>query len=202
MTDDSGCHARPILTAICDPTHQRWPMTNDPSPHQPETEFTGSKLLPTDPLVVIGWREWVGLPELKVRHVKAKIDTGARSSSLHAFDMETYFENDVERVRFSIHPVQRRDDLHIEADVPILERRHVRSSNGNVSERIVIRTALEILRRRVMVDLTLANRDSMGFRMLVGREAIRNRFLVDSAASFLAGRRRRKRPNGTQPPLK
>ena len=65
----------------------------------------------------------------------------------------------------------------------------------------MIRTALEILRRRVMVDLTLANRDSMGFRMLVGREAIRNRFLVDSAASFLAGRRRRKRPNGTEPPL-
>lgn len=177
-------------------------MTNDPSPRQPEKEFPGSKLLPTDPLVVIGWREWVGLPELKVRHVKAKIDTGARSSSLHAFDMETYFENDVERVRFSIHPVQRRDDLHIEADVPILERRHVRSSNGNVSERIVIRTALEILRRRVMVDLTLANRDSMGFRMLVGREAIRNRFLVDSAASFLAGRKRRRRPSGSEPPSK
>ncbi|WDQ18663.1 ATP-dependent zinc protease family protein [Rhodopirellula sp. P2] len=177
-------------------------MTNDPSRNQPSTESTGSKLLPTDPLVVIGWREWVGLPELKVRHVKAKIDTGARSSSLHAFDVDTYFDQDVERVRFSIHPVQQRDDLHIEADVPILERRHIRSSNGNVSERIVIRTPLEILRRRVMVDLTLANRDSMGFRMLVGREAIRNRFLVDCGASFLAGRRKRKRSGGTEPPQK
>ncbi|MCC9644850.1 RimK/LysX family protein [Rhodopirellula sp. JC740] len=172
-------------------------MTNDPSHDAEDTPTTRSKLLPTDPLVVIGWREWVGLPELKVRHVKAKIDTGARSSSLHAFDVETYFDGDIERVRFSIHPVQKRDDVHVEADVPILERRHVRSSNGETSERIVIRTSLEILRRRIMVDLTLANRDSMGFRMLVGREAIRNRFLVDSAASFLAGRRKRKRPAGS-----
>lgn len=150
---------------------------------------------------VIGWREWVGLPELRVRNIKAKIDTGARSSSLHAFDVETYFNGDVERVRFSIHPAQNRDDVHIEADVPILERRHVRSSNGDVAERIVIRTFLEILRRRVQVDLTLANRDAMGFRMLVGREAIRTRFLVDSSASFLAGRRKRKRGGkGMAPP--
>ncbi|TWT66194.1 ATP-dependent zinc protease family protein [Allorhodopirellula solitaria] len=142
-----------------------------------------------DPMFIIGWREWVGLPELGVAHVKAKIDTGARSSSIHAFDVETYVEDDVERVRFSIHPVQNRDDIFVNADVPILERRHVRSSNGEVSERIVIRTPLAILQRQVLVDLTLANRDAMGFRMLVGREAIRRRFLVDPAASFLAGRR-------------
>lgn len=142
---------------------------------------------------VIGWREWVALPGLNVRMVKAKIDTGARSSSLHAFDMETYHENGIERVRFSIHPVQNRDDIFINADVPILERRHVKSSNGEVSERIVIRTELILLRQKMQVDLTLANRDAMGFRMLVGREAIRTRFLVDSGGSFLAGRIRRKK---------
>ncbi len=144
-----------------------------------------------EPMFIIGWREWVGLPELGVGRVKAKIDTGARSSSIHAFDVETYVDNEVERVRFSIHPVQNRDDVFVNTDVPILERRHVRSSNGEVSERIVIRTHLEILKRRILVDLTLANRDAMGFRMLVGREAIRKRFLVDPAASFLAGRRHR-----------
>ena len=144
-------------------------------------------------LKIIGWREWVSLPELDVPRIKAKIDTGARSSSLHAFDVETYTADDVERVRFSIHPVQTRDDLFINADVPILERRHVRSSNGEVSERIVIRTELTLLGTQTHVDLTLANRDAMGFRMLVGREAIRTRFLVDSGASFLAGRIRRKK---------
>ncbi|TWU15233.1 ATP-dependent zinc protease family protein [Allorhodopirellula heiligendammensis] len=146
-----------------------------------------------EPMFIIGWREWVGLPELGVGRVKAKIDTGARSSSIHAFDVETYVENEVERVRFSIHPVQNRDDVFVNADVPILERRHVRSSNGDVAERIVIRTPLAILQRRIMVDLTLANRDAMGFRMLVGREAVRKRFLVDPAASFLAGRRHRRK---------
>lgn len=142
---------------------------------------------------VIGWREWVSLPGLNVRKIKAKIDTGARSSSLHAFDVETYHENEIERVRFSIHPMQTRDDIFINADVPILERRLVKSSNGEVSERIVIRTKLLILGQQMQVDLTLANRDAMGFRMLVGREAIRTRFLVDSGGSFLAGRLSRKK---------
>ncbi|SMP53908.1 Uncharacterized conserved protein [Neorhodopirellula lusitana] len=144
-------------------------------------------------LKVIGWREWVALPGLNVRRIKAKIDTGARSSSIHAFDVEPYIGEGVERVRFSIHPAQSRDDYVVNADVPILERRHVRSSNGEVSERIVILTELVILGRSMQVDLTLANRDAMGFRMLVGREAIRRRFLVDPSASFMAGRIHRKK---------
>jgi len=165
-----------------------------PNPAAPNSAATGDPVVgESQPMFVIGWREWVGLPGLDVRRIKAKIDTGARSSSIHAFDVETYMSADGERVRFSIHPIQTRDDIFINADVPILERRHVRSSNGEVSERIVIRTPLEILQRRVLVDLTLANRDAMGFRMLVGREAIRSRFLVDPAASFLAGRRHRRK---------
>lgn len=150
---------------------------------------------PTDDaaLQVIGWREWVGLPDLHVKRIKAKVDTGARSSSIHAFDVETYRSGQIERVHFRIHPVQFRDDFVVEADAAILERRHIRSSNGEVSERIVIRTQLEIQRRRMWVDLTLANRDTMGFRMLIGREAIRGRYLVDPSASYRAGTRRRKR---------
>ena len=148
---------------------------------------------PTDPLLVIGWREWVALPMLHVPTIKAKIDTGARSSSIHAFDVETFFDSGQEYVRFSIHPAQNRDRPVIEAVAPILERRHVRSSNGEANERIVIRTDLRLLGETFPIDLTLANRDAMGFRMLVGREALRGRFLIDSDRSYLAGRRKRRR---------
>lgn len=128
-----------------------------------------------------------------MRRIKAKIDTGARSSSIHAFDVETYFQGDVERVRFSIHPYQANDEIVIHADSAILARREIRSSNGEIDQRIVIRTQLEVLRRRMWVDLTLANRDAMGFRMLVGREAIRGRFVVDASSSYVGGTRKRRR---------
>ncbi|MEM6364590.1 MAG: ATP-dependent zinc protease [Planctomycetota bacterium] len=142
--------------------------------------------------LLIGWREWVGLPDLRLRRIKAKIDTGARSSSLHAFDIETYQRDGEEWVRFSVHPVQGRDDIVVPADLPILERREIRSSNGEVSERIVVRTRLAISNLARPMDLTLANRDSMGFRMLVGREAIRGHCVVDPGASYLMGRRKKR----------
>lgn len=156
-------------------------------------------------LPVIGWREWVSLPDLGVDRIKAKIDTGARSSSLHAFNMKIFREGEVEYVRFNIHPLQRRDQPEITATVPILERRLVRSSNGEAARRIVIRTEFELLGERLPLDLTLANRDAMGFRMLLGREALRGRFLVDSSLSYRGGRpkhhrgarRRRHRPRHT-----
>ncbi len=140
------------------------------------------------PLLVIGWREWVSLPELGVKRVKAKIDTGARSSSIHAFDVETYFENEQEFVRFTIHPAQRREQPEIAAVAPILERRSIRSSNGECQSRIVIRTTLSLLGQEFPIDLTLANRDAMGFRMLLGREAVRGRYLIEASQSYLGGR--------------
>lgn len=148
------------------------------------------------PLLICGWREWAGLPSLNVRKVKAKIDTGARSSAIHAFNVETFHQGTHEFARFTIHPHQTRDDLEVAAVAQILERRMIRSSNGETSERIVIRTELTLLGDTFPIDLTLANRDAMGFRMLIGREALRERFLVDSSQSFLGGRRRvrRKRP--------
>jgi hypothetical protein len=143
---------------------------------------------PITPLLIIGWRELVSLPGLKVAKIKAKLDTGARSSSLHAFDVQTFTEGPAEFVRFSIHPIQRHETPQIAAVAPILERRLVRSSNGETDNRIVIRTELSLLGEIFPIDLTLANRDAMGFRMLIGREALRGRFLIDAAQSYLGGR--------------
>jgi len=144
-------------------------------------------------LPVIGWREWVEMPELGIKRVKAKVDSGARSSSLHAFDIEPYDQDGDAWIRFKIHPVQRKDEKTIETSAKILEYRSVRSSSGAVTNRPVIVTNIQMLGQVFPVELTLANRKKMGFRMLLGREAFRNRFLVDAAGSFYGGRPKRKK---------
>ncbi|MFC2173770.1 ATP-dependent zinc protease [Acidobacteriota bacterium] len=144
-------------------------------------------------LPVIGWREWVALPELGIRRIKAKIDTGARSSSLHVFGMEVSEHRDRTFVQFSIHPLQRNFRKTVKAEAEVKEFRKVRSSSGHVAMRPVISATIELLGRHWEIELTLANRDAMGFRMLLGREAIRKRFLVDSGQSFYAGRPKKKR---------
>ena len=147
----------------------------------------------TSDLPVIGWREWVGLPELGIKMTKAKVDTGARSSSLHAFDLEQ-FERDGENwVRFSIHPVQRSNEQVVAAEAKVLEFRSVRSSSGKASMRPVIVTNVSLLGLAWPVELTLANRDEMGFRMLLGREAFRGRFVVDAGNSYYGGKPKRKK---------
>ena len=139
-------------------------------------------------LPLIGWREWASLPDLNVKRIKAKIDSGARSSCLHAFDIETGEEDGEEFVRFSIHPRQRSTDWVIRTQATILEYREVRSSNGIVELRPVIVTELELMGQQFEVDLTLADRSEMSFRMLIGREAIRGRFLLDADHSYYGGR--------------
>lgn len=141
----------------------------------------------------VGWREWVALPALGVPRIKAKIDTGARSSALHAFDIEVVRRGGSAYVRFVLHPLQRRASARVAAEVPLLGERQIRSSNGQVSRRPVIRTALEILGELREVELTLVPRDEMGFRMLLGRQAIRDGFLVDPGRSYLGGRLLRRR---------
>ena len=145
------------------------------------------------PLVIIGWREWVSLPELNIAHIKAKIDTGSRSSSLHAFDIKPFRKEGQRWVRFDVHPVQRRDDISISCEAPIHDVRSVRSSSGAAADRIVIQTAVSWMGETWTVDLTLADRTEMGFRMLVGREAVRGRMLVDPSRSYFGGRPSRKR---------
>ncbi|MCA9197125.1 MAG: ATP-dependent zinc protease [Planctomycetales bacterium] len=146
-------------------------------------------------LSVLGWREWVALPDLGVDQIKVKLDTGARSSSIHAFEVQVYRQQGVDRVRFSVHPLQRNDHTIIQADAPLLEYRLVRSSNGQTDERPVIVTNVHVAGQAWPIELTLANRDAMGFRMLLGREALKGRFCVDPASSYLAGRKKRKGPS-------
>lgn len=136
----------------------------------------------------IGWREWVALPDLGVTRIKAKIDTGARSSALHAFDLEHFRRRGHDMVRFAIHNLQRSNKRVIVAEAEMLDERVVRSSNGVNALRPVILTRVELLGESWPIELTLASRDEMGFRMLLGRQAVRGRFLIDPGRSYLAGR--------------
>ena len=136
---------------------------------------------------VIGWREWVTLPGLGITRIKAKLDTGARSSALHAFGVEVFRRDRKQMVRFVVHPFQRSSTDRVHAEAELLDMRMVRSSSGEVETRPVILTPVRLLEREWMIDLTLTNRDEMGFRMLLGRQALRGRFLIDAGRSFLAG---------------
>jgi hypothetical protein len=140
---------------------------------------------PKPPKVVVGWREWVALPDLGIRAIKAKIDTGARSSSLHAFDVETFEREGAPWVRFVVHPWQRDTASTVHAEAPVLEYRHIRSSSGHITHRPVIRIEIELDNRRFPIELTLAARDEMGFRMHLGREAVRRKFIVDPGRSYM-----------------
>ena len=147
---------------------------------------------------VVGWREWVRLPDLLPdrEQIKAKIDTGARTSAIHAWDLRQEDRGGETWVRFSLHPRQRDDDHVVQAEARVVEERDVRSSNGALERRVVVATALEVDGAAYEIELTLTNRDQMGFRLLLGRTAMANHLLVDPGASFLLGRRRRTSANG------
>ena len=136
----------------------------------------------------LGWREWIGLPDWGVVFLKAKVDTGARTSSLHAFDLEPFDRDGREWVRFEIHPWQRTTDDATLAEAEVAAWRPVRSSSGKVDDRPVVHTTLAIAGIAVDAEVTLTRRDEMGFRMLIGREAIRDRFVVDPGVSYRGGR--------------
>ena len=135
---------------------------------------------------IVGWREWVSLPGIGIPWIKAKLDTGARSSALHAYDIQE--SADGERVRFKVRPWQRSLDDIVDVECPVHDRRSVRSSSGHSEDRIVILLEVEIDGRRVTAETTLSQRDQMDFRMLIGREALRQGFLVNPHKSFLTGR--------------
>jgi hypothetical protein len=137
---------------------------------------------------VIGWREWVGLPELGIAAIKVKVDTGARSSSLHAVQLKFFKRGGCQWVRFTVHPVQRTRKAAVTAEAAVLEFRSVKSSSGVAGMRPVIVTPIKLMGKVWPVELTLAGRDEMGFRMLLGREAFRGRFLVDAGRSYYGGR--------------
>ncbi len=138
----------------------------------------------TAPLI-LGWEEWVALPGLGLPAIKAKVDTGARTSALHAYSVEPFVSGRVRKVRFRIHPVPRREHPAIECTARLVDRREIRSSNGEREARYVIETPVRIGQREWTIEVTLANRNMMTYRMLLGRQAIPAGVLVDPSASFL-----------------
>jgi hypothetical protein len=133
---------------------------------------------------IIGWEEWVALPELGLPAIKVKVDTGAKTSALHAFLIEPFGTPAQPMVRFGIHPIPGRDDIEIYCSAPVVDRREVTSSNGEKETRLVVRTRIAMGAREWKIEVTLTNRESMTYRMLVGRQAIREDMYVDPAASF------------------
>jgi hypothetical protein len=139
-------------------------------------------------LPLLGWREWVTLPELNLEHIKAKIDTGARSSALHAFALDPYRKGGQRWVMFAIHPEQKHNDIVVECHAPIKDRRFVSDSGGHKQRRYVIESSLIIGQSLIRAEITLTNRDNMQFRMLLGRTAMNGHFAIDPSASYLQGK--------------
>jgi hypothetical protein len=142
-------------------------------------------------LLTLGWREWLGLPELGIPQIKAKVDTGARTSALHAFEVVPFEENGRERVRFLIHPNQKHIDTVVTCTADVLDKRRVTDSGGHVEDRYVIGTLMTIGKHQWPIEITLTSRDDMLFRMLLGRTAINGRGQVDPSRSYLVGKRKR-----------
>jgi hypothetical protein len=141
--------------------------------------------------VQVGWREWVALPELEIPTIKAKIDTGARTSALHVFELEPFQEDGRSKVNFRLHPLQRRIDIDTHCTAQVIDERLVRDSGGHQELRLVISTILQIGTLAWPIEVTLTNREDMSFRFLLGRSAMRGRLLVDPGLSYQMGRLRR-----------
>ena len=151
-------------------------------------------------LAAIGWREWLSLPELGIPQIKAKVDTGARTSALHACYVKPFRKRGVRMVRFGIHPLQRRKDVIIDCTATVIDRRDVTDSGGHREMRYVIETLATLGNVTWRVELTLTNRDTMRFRMLLGRTAMEERFVVVPSASYLLGQRAPRRRNPAASP--
>ena len=140
--------------------------------------------------ITLGWREWLSFPELGIARIKAKVDTGARTSCLHAFFVEPFEKGKEDWVRFGIHPRQGDTDEAVYCEAPLKDRRTVRDSGGHEELRYVIEAQVLIGSHRHAVEVTLTDRDSMKFRALLGRTAIRGHYVVDSGRSYVQSRRR------------
>ncbi|MFT5465403.1 MAG: hypothetical protein ACI8UO_000497 [Verrucomicrobiales bacterium] len=138
-------------------------------------------------LPIIGWREWLTLPDLGISRIKAKTDTGARSSALHTHDYRVFTENGIEMVRFHIHPLKKANSEELECILPVSGFREVKDSGGHSELRPFIKTTAKIGDIEWTIDVSLTNRERMKFRMLLGRAAISDHFIVDPSQSYLLG---------------
>lgn len=136
----------------------------------------------------IGWREWIGFPELGIDRIKAKVDTGARTSALHAFRVEPFTRESELWVRFFIHPVQRDTDTVVECEAPVKDQRLIRDSGGHEELRYVIETLVTIGDSLIRTEVTLTDRDTMIFRVLLGRTALRGKYVVHPGKSYMQGK--------------
>lgn len=141
----------------------------------------------TTQMKALGWREWVQLPDLVDVPIKAKVDTGAKTSSLHAFFIEPYIKDGKPWVKFLLHPNQNDNDIEVECHAAVSDRREVSDSGGHKEKRYVIESSIVMGKDVLIAELTLTDRDSMSFRMLLGRNLLRGAFVVDSGSSFLMG---------------
>ncbi len=138
----------------------------------------------SDRLLTMGWREWVVLPQLHIPAIKAKVDTGARTSALHAFDIER-IDN---QISFSVQPVQRNSELSVRCTAPLSDIRSITDSGGHTEERYVISSLLEVGALKKTIEITLTERHNMLFRMLIGRTALMPECVVNPAGSYLNGK--------------
>jgi ribosomal protein S6--L-glutamate ligase len=159
-------------------------MTNEPEP------VTLEKILKkrSKTKMLVGWHEWCSLPTLGIPAIKAKIDTGAKTSSLHAFDIKTSQTDHHNRVHFSIHPIQGNKKIVTLCNAPIVDERYIMSSSGHKELRCVIKTLLKLGDLSWEIELTLSDRDPLRFRMLLGREALKTNVIINPSRSLCQGK--------------
>lgn len=157
------------------------------------TKTTASSEQTSQQPLVLGWREWISLPALGIPAIKAKIDTGARTSALHAFRIEPYSHEGTDYVRFWLHPLRKNQDIEIVCEAPVLHKRVVKDSGGHAEERFVIVSPVSVGGHSWDIEVTLTDREDMIFRMLLGRTAVsKDGITIDPSASYVTGRRLRR----------
>ncbi len=133
----------------------------------------------------VGWKEWASLPDLGIEALEVKVDTGAKTSAIHSFDVQPFEKDGVSYVRFGLHPDRHSFEQEIYCEAPVSDQRVVSDSGGHKEERYVITTPITLGDQTWPIEITLTSRENMAFRMLLGREAMRNRIVVYPESRYL-----------------